>query len=429
MSAVPPHMGRTIKQEVKAQLELEIGDIDARFLQLENEMESRVDGIHKEVVEPLEAEKKRLEEELSKIREENTKRQRAEEKMREELWGVIRKMQGEIEELREGQVQRNVKAKRDLRKEPEKTAEEQADSEAYELSSRSMTEPASRQENAQNYTSSALVPFSSQVDKNTGALNAKGFGPHGTQGSMASNLDLTTRPANRGQQRVASVQSTRRESNSVDSEPSAPATNRRSPMGLSYLTSDGEGDNYSESTTSEVPETFIKKGPASQPSLRPGRQSHGTAAAKTSRSRSPRPSLDANFRVRDGSRPVQKSNPGSSRRRSSSSLSVERIPNDDHDNDSSFHSIPSRFQPSRRTKSTNELVDKHLSFIPNGWRTILANTAKQLSDEDWDRSDAQVLKKLEEHCPAFSTLEELLPDVKMAVPALRGLMRDLGRHP
>ena len=96
--------------------------------------------------------------------------------------------------------------------------------------------------------------------------------------------------------------------------------------------------------------------------------------------------------------------------------------------DFSSQSIPSRFQPSRKSKSANELVDKHLHFIPNGWRSIIANTAKQLNPEDWDRSDARVLKRLEEHCTALTNLEEIVPNFKVAVPALRNLMRDMGRH-
>ncbi|KAK3954334.1 hypothetical protein QBC32DRAFT_232507 [Pseudoneurospora amorphoporcata] len=384
---------RKIRRVVNAKIGQEIDEINVRFTHLENQFELRVDDIYKDVVEPLKAEKKRVEEELAKIREESTKRQQAEEQTREELWGVIRKMQGDIEELKKGHVQKSVKAKKVLRKESVITDEEWARLESPELSPRRMKGPTSREENVQNYTSFALVPFSSQIDKTRNALTPNELGQSRTPPSVVSDLDLTTRPANQGQQSVAGLQNTGQYSSSDDSE----------------------------STTSEVVEASAKRGSTSQTDHRLGRHS------ATSRSRSPRPSIDANFRVRDGSQPISKSISRSAHRRSTSLGSIQSISRD-NDMDFSTQSIPSRFQPSRRTKSANELIDKHLSFIPNGWRAIITNTAKQLNPEDWDRSDARVLKKLEEHCPAFTNLEEILPNAKMAVPALRELMRDLGKH-
>ncbi|KAK1780019.1 hypothetical protein QBC45DRAFT_441408 [Copromyces sp. CBS 386.78] len=417
-SPLPADMERKIRRVVNAKIGQEIDEINVRFTHLENQFELRVDDIYKDVVEPLKAEKKRVEEELAKLREESTKRQQAEEKTREELWGVIRKMQGDIEELKKGHVQKSVKAKKVLRKEPVITDEEWARLESPELRPRSMKGPTSREENVQNYTSFALVPFSSQIDKTRNALNPNELGQSRTPPSVVSDLDLTTRPANRGQQSVAGLQNT----HSADSEHTIPTSRSHSGRhwGLLPEYSSSDEDSSSESTTSEIVETSAKRGSTSQTDHRLGRHS------ATSRSRSPR-RVDANFRVRDGSQPISKSISRSAHRRSTSSGSIQSV-SKDNDMDFSTQSIPSRFQPSRRTKSANELIDKHLSFIPNGWRAIIANTAKQLNPEDWDRSDARVLKKLEEHCPAFTNLEEILPNVKMAVPALRELMRDLGKH-
>ncbi|KAK3355395.1 hypothetical protein B0H65DRAFT_451858 [Neurospora tetraspora] len=431
-------MDQKITREVKAKVEQKIKDLaDTQYKAVAH----RVDLIYRDSIEPFQTKCLCIEEELAKMREENLKRQQAEEKMREELWGVIRKMQTEIEELKKGRARESVeerftadafdsinqnngtitktRSRGHIRKDSQPTTEDWAALEAFELSPMSMRGPTSREENVQNYTSSALVPFSSQVDKNTNAPSTKGLGQTGTPGSVVSGLDLTTRPANRGQQSVASLRNT----HIADSEPTIPYPKFRAHSnGIILLASDSDDENCSESTAS------AKRGSTSQFSLRPGRHSQGTGATTTSRSRSPRPSLDASFRVRDDSQSVTKSKSRSTHRRSTSSSSIQSIPND-NDIDLSSQSIPSRFQPSRRTKSANELIDKHLSFIPNGWRTIIANTAKQLSPEDWDRSDARVLKKLEEHCTAFSNLEEILPDVRMAVPALRELMRELGRHP
>lgn len=406
-----------VSQEVIAKVKQEVMNIKLRVDDLQQRLSPEGGDVFRNWIQPLKAQNQRTEDEMATTREENMKRQQAEEKMRGELFVVIHKMQAEIEELKKARNQGSV--------------EEMEMQQEYGFFPRNLRETDSpdhrdlaaprelpfTDENVQSYTSSALVPFSSQVDKHTDAPRTKELG-----------LDLTTRPANRGQQGAASLQNTHRYTSSTDSELPVPATKRRSHSGRhpgTHLASESDNDNDLESTTS------ANRGSTSQFYLRPGRYSQGTAAtttATTSRSRSPRRSLDAEFRVRDPSRFTSKSESHSARRRSTPSLSAKDILLD-HELDVSFMSIPSRSQPSRRTKTANELIDRHLSFIPNGWRTIIANTAKQLSAEDWDCSDARVLKKLEEHCPAFSNLEEILPDVKMAVPALRELMRELGRHP
>ncbi|KAK3485063.1 hypothetical protein B0T13DRAFT_480955 [Neurospora crassa] len=403
-----------------AKVKQEVMNIKLKVDDLQQKLDPHRGDIYRNWIQPLQALNQRMEEEMARIREENMKRQQAEERMRGELFVAIHKMQAEIEELKKTRDQGSV--------------EEMEVQQEYELFSRhlrAMDSPnhqdlaAPRElpftdENVQSYTSSALVPFSSQVDKHTDAPSTKELG-----------LDLTTRSANRGQQDAASLQNTHRYTSNTDSELPIPATKRRSHSGRhpgTRLASESDNDNDLESTAS------ANRGSTSQFYLRPGRYSQGTAAATTtttattSRSRSPRRTLDAEFRVRDSSRFASKSESHSARRRSTPSLSANGILLD-HELDVSFLSIPSRSQPSRRTKTANELIDRHLSFIPNGWRAIIANTAKQLSAEDWDRADARVLKKLEEHCPAFSNLEEILPDVKMAVPALRELMRELERHP
>ncbi|KAA8633221.1 hypothetical protein SMACR_01375 [Sordaria macrospora] len=414
----PASVEREIRQEVSAKVAQEIDEINVRFTQLGNEFEQRVDDIYKHGIEPFEAEKNRVEEELAKIREENTKREQVEVKMREELWGVIGKMQSEIEELKKRRVHEIDK---NFPMETQPTTEDWVESSPWRMRGQFF-----RDENDQNYTSSALVPFSSQVDKSANALSPKALGQSGTPASTVSGLDLTIQPANRGQQNVVG----RQNAYITESEPTIPVRKVHSRSGrhsFTHLRLDSDEDDYSESTTSEAVEASAKRASSSQFALRPGRQSQGTATAKTSRSRSPRPSFDANFRVREDSQPMHKPKSSSSHRRSNRSSSIQSITNN-NDTDFSSQSIPSRFQPSRKTKSANELIDKHLSFIPNGWRSIIANTAKQLSPEDWGRSDARVLKKLEDHCSAFTNLEEILPNFKMAVPALRELMRDMGRH-
>ncbi|KAL0475194.1 hypothetical protein QR685DRAFT_511988 [Neurospora intermedia] len=404
-----------VSQEVMAKVTQEVMNLKLRVDDLQQRLNPQEGDVFCNWIQPLQVQNQRMEEEMARIREENMKRQQAEEKMRGELFVVIHKMQAEIEELKKARTQESV--------------EEMEVQQEYEFFSRNLREmdspdhrnlagprelPSFTDENVQSYTSFALIPFSSQVDKHTDAPRTKELG-----------LDLTTRPANRGQHGAASLHNKHRYTSSTDSALPIPAKKRRSHSGRhsgARLASESDNDNDLESTTS------ANRGSTSQFSLRPGEYSQGTTSTTTSRSRSPRRSLDAEFRVHDPSWFASKSESHSARRRSTPSLSAKDILLD-HELDVSFLSIPSRSQPSRRTKTANELIDRHLSFIPNGWRTIIANTAKQLSAEDWDRSDARVLKKLEEHCPAFSNLEEILPDVKMAVPALRELMRELGRHP
>ncbi|KAK3395477.1 hypothetical protein B0T20DRAFT_418901 [Sordaria brevicollis] len=405
----------------------------------------------------LEAYKEQVEKELKKIREENMKRQQAEEKMRkeflkrqkgeektkEELWGVIRKMQAEIEELKKGQVRQSVERSQ-LERGTQANLQHVAAFEGELMSSHLEGSTSRENEVPKNYTSSALVPFSPQVDNNTSSHNNQGFGQFANSALVVSGLDLTTRPANRGSQSLTSVPGADREPSDPNFKAPVPAHKRLPRINYNNfpVVSDvrsrlmeefpalwvGDDDDEDDAPTNKRRAPFGKESHTA--SGRPlGRLSQGTAApSSASRSRSPRKSLNANFRVRDeGSEPTSTSKSRSSRQRSSSSSSVDSIPNENEQNLSS-QSIPSRFQPSRRTKSANELIDKHLSFIPNGWRTIIANTAKQLSSEDWDKSDAKVLKKLEEHCPSFKGLEEILPNVKMAVPALRDLVRDLKKY-
>ncbi|EGO51914.1 hypothetical protein NEUTE1DRAFT_149577 [Neurospora tetrasperma FGSC 2508] len=409
-----------VSQEVMAKVKQEVMNIKLRVDDLQQRLNPQGGDVYRNWIQPLQATNHRVEEEMARIREENMKRQQAEERMRGELFVAIHKMQAEIQELKKARNQGSVE-EMEMQQEygffPKNLREMDSPDHRNLAAPREL--PSFTDENVQSYTSSALVPFSSQVDKHTDTSNTKELG-----------LDLTTRPANRGQQGAASPQTTHRYTSSIDSEHLIFVKKRRTHSGRHPGTrlaseSDSDNDNDLESTTS------ANRGPTSQFYLRPGRYAQGTAAtttATTSRSRSPRRSVDAEFRVRDPSRFASKSESHSARRRSTPSLSAKDILLD-HELDVSFLSIPSRSQPSRRTKTANELIDRHLSFIPNGWRTIIANTAKQLSAEDWDRSDARVLKKLEEHCPAFSNLEEILPDVKMAVPALRELMRELGRHP
>ncbi|CCC07809.1 unnamed protein product [Sordaria macrospora k-hell] len=391
----PASVEREIRQEVSAKVAQEIDEINVRFTQLGNEFEQRVDDIYKHGIEPFEAEKNRVEEELAKIREENTKREQVEVKMREELWGVIGKMQSEIEELKKRRVHEIDK---NFPMETQPTTEDWVESSPWRMRGQFF-----RDENDQNYTSSALVPFSSQVDKSANALSPKALGQSGTPASTVSGLDLTIQPANRGQQNVVG----RQNAYITESEPTIPVRKVHSRSGL-----------LKPPPREPLPPSLLS---VQEDNLKAQQLQKLHAAAVPAQLRREL------FRVREDSQPMHKPKSSSSHRRSNRSSSIQSITNN-NDTDFSSQSIPSRFQPSRKTKSANELIDKHLSFIPNGWRSIIANTAKQLSPEDWGRSDARVLKKLEDHCSAFTNLEEILPNFKMAVPALRELMRDMGRH-
>lgn len=440
-----PCLERRIRHEIENKMKEELtelkGWVNAQDKEVFDSVGVNLDALRSQDLRLLEAHKKQVEKELNKMREENLKRQQADEKIREELWGLIRKMQAEIVELKKGKVRESVGGT-ELQKETQTKLQDFAAFEG-ELMSRHIRGPISGAQNEQSYTSSALVPFSPPAEKDTTALNTTRISQSGTPASGVGRLDLTTRPANRGNQSVTSVSGTNRESNDASSGAPVPPFNshpRNDRNGLSLLSDPlprvldelpalRGSDEDDEDDAPITRRAHFGKESCTASDRRLGRLPQGTAPTNSSRSRSPRPSLHANFRVRDsGSESIPKS--GDSRptlRRSNSSSSDESIPNDNEHNLSS-QSIPSRFQPSRRTKSANELIDKHLSFIPNGWRTILANTAKQLSSEDWDRSDARVLKKLEEHCPSFKGLEEILPNVKMAVPALRDLVRDLKKY-
>ncbi|KAJ4398339.1 hypothetical protein N0V85_006309 [Neurospora sp. IMI 360204] len=108
-------MDQKITQQVKAKVEQKIKDLaDTQYKAVAH----RVDLIYRDSIEPFQTKCLCIEEELSKIREENVKREQAEEKMREELWEAIRKMQTEIKELKKARIQESVEERVSRRKTP-----------------------------------------------------------------------------------------------------------------------------------------------------------------------------------------------------------------------------------------------------------------------------------------------------------------------